>query len=90
MKTVEFLEKCIKSDELRTTIRKTGFNDSMFHCIDSCIYSIVEEDEEYQESIEDCAKYLDEWIESMEDYESIDDLLGYCSPEFNKLVEETA
>ena len=85
MNTLEFLEKCIKSEKLKETINRNGFNSSLWYTIDHCIDEVEEDGD-----IKYAAQFLDEWMESMEDYESIDELLDYCSPEFCKELEETA
>lgn len=80
----QFLGKCLKSSELKETIRKTSTHSSLWACIHSCIDDI----ENDEGDINQVAEYLGEWMKDMEEYKSIDELLDYCSPEFNKKLEE--
>jgi len=88
MNTIEFLEKCIKSDKLKEKITALGRNDEIWYSI----HNMIDEVEDDECDINFAAQEIDAVIWSFKDYESIDDLLEneFLSPEFYKLLKETA
>ena len=78
MTTIEFLEKCIRSAEVKSRVKLAGRNSSDWHCIECCINDVTEDGGD----INKVADYLDNWLDC-----SIDEHLAYCSPEFIELIE---
>ena len=84
MTPAEFLQKCIGSDKLKETIHRRGYSDSLWHCIDHCIWEIEQEGSD----IDTAARYLQQWMADVEDHKTIDELLDYCSPEFCAALQD--